>query len=93
MNLKNAAWKRDFAPLDPACKCYTCTNFSRAYLRHLFQAGEILGPMLATLHSLYFYLELMRDMRQSIMDDRFVTWRDGFIEMFESGTGNDAQSL
>ncbi len=65
--IKQAQYKEDPRPLDPACACYTCRNFSRAYLRHLFQAGEILFAMLGTLHNLRHYLDIMRRIRQSIL--------------------------
>lgn len=65
--IKHAKYKEDPAPLDAECGCYTCQNFSRAYLRHLFQAGEILFSTLATLHNLQRYLDIMRQMRQSIL--------------------------
>lgn len=93
INLRNAAFARDFSPLDPDCKCYTCREFSRAYLRHLFQAGEMLGPTLATLHSLCFYLELMRDARDAILGNRFGAWRDGFVDTYTSGTADGARSM
>ncbi|MGE5648237.1 MAG: tRNA guanosine(34) transglycosylase Tgt [Acidobacteriota bacterium] len=64
--IKHARYKDDSSPLDPACRCYTCMNFSRAYLRHLFQAGEILFATLATIHNLRFYLDTMRAIRQCI---------------------------
>jgi queuine tRNA-ribosyltransferase len=65
--IKHAQYKEDAAPLDAECCCYTCRNFSRAYLRHLFQAGEILFSTLATLHNLQRYLDIMRQMRQAIL--------------------------
>jgi len=65
--IKQARYKEDAAPLDPACPCYTCRNFSRAYLRHLFQAGEMLFSMLGTLHNLRHYLDIMQRIRQSIL--------------------------
>ncbi len=65
--IKHAKYKEDPAPLDAECRCYTCRNFSRAYLRHLFQAGEILFSTLATLHNLQRYLDIMRQMRQAIL--------------------------
>ena len=92
MALKNAIYARDFSPIDSDCECYTCKNFSKAYLRHLFVVGEILGPTLATCHSLYFYQQLMREMRESIVADRFTKWRSGFVDEFESGTADNAQS-
>ncbi|MEO8128325.1 MAG: tRNA guanosine(34) transglycosylase Tgt [Bryobacteraceae bacterium] len=65
--IKHAQYKEDPLPLDPVCGCYTCRNFSRAYLRHLFQSGEILFSTLATLHNLQRYLDIMRQMRQAIL--------------------------
>jgi queuine tRNA-ribosyltransferase len=61
----------DGSPLDPACGCYTCATYSRAYLRHLFQSGEILFSILATLHNVWFYLDIMRRIRQSILLGNF----------------------
>jgi queuine tRNA-ribosyltransferase len=69
--IKNARYRDDPGPLDPACACYTCRNHSRAYLRHLFQAGEILFSTLATLHNLHHYLDIMGQIRQSILLGRF----------------------
>lgn len=69
--IKNARYKEDPSPLDPNCGCYTCRNFTRAYLRHLFVAQEILFSTLATIHNLRFYLDIMRRMRGSILDGRF----------------------
>jgi queuine tRNA-ribosyltransferase len=69
--IKQARFRQDPAPLDESCPCYTCRNFSRAYLRHLFQAGEILFHSLATLHNLTHYLDIMRQMRESIVLGRF----------------------
>jgi queuine tRNA-ribosyltransferase len=65
--IKQARYRDDEKPLDPACSCYTCRTFSRAYLRHLFQAGEILFSTLATIHNLAHYLDTMRRMRQAII--------------------------
>lgn len=75
LNLKNARFLRDAAPLDPACDCYTCQTFSRAYLRHLIKAEELLGLRLLTIHNLAFLLRLMREVRAAILDGRFATWR------------------
>jgi queuine tRNA-ribosyltransferase len=80
--LKNASNRNDFGPLDPNCDCYTCRNYSRAYLRHLFMAGEMLGPRLATIHSIRFYLHLMEEMRQVIREDRFGRWREEFYRRY-----------
>ena len=66
VNIRNAAHQADTGPLDPACACYTCRNYSRAYLRHLDRCGEILGSRLNTTHNLHYYLQLMRDLRAGI---------------------------
>jgi queuine tRNA-ribosyltransferase len=75
MLLKNKQYQKDFRPVDDQCECYTCLNFSRAYLRHLFQAEEILGMRLATLHNVHFYLDLMRKARQHINNNDFIEWK------------------
>ena len=69
--IKHARYKDDPGPLDPNCSCYTCKNYSRAYLRHLFQAGEILFSALATRHNITRYLDIMGEIRQSILLGRF----------------------
>ncbi len=71
MKIRNARWKTDTRPVDDACGCYACRNFSRAYLHHLLRAGEILGARLATLHNLYYYHGLMAQMRKAIESRRF----------------------
>lgn len=75
---KNAEFARDFRPLDEECGCYTCRNFSRAYIRHLLKADEIFGLRLTTIHNLYFLLDFMRQMRQAILEDRFPAFREAF---------------
>ncbi|HHV79985.1 MAG TPA: tRNA guanosine(34) transglycosylase Tgt [Firmicutes bacterium] len=71
INLKNQQYMRDFSPLDPQCDCYTCRSFSRAYLHHLFRAGEILAQILTTVHNIRFMTRLMEDIRQALREDRF----------------------
>ncbi len=71
MIIKSARYKEDFSPIDPLCNCYTCRHFSRAYIRHLITMNEILGMRLTTIHSLYFYQELMQQARQAILEDRY----------------------
>ncbi|MCL5037001.1 MAG: tRNA guanosine(34) transglycosylase Tgt [Chloroflexi bacterium] len=78
--LKNAKYRLDFTAPDPACNCYTCKNFTRAYLRHLFMAGEILGAYLATWHNVYFSLALVREIRQSILEGNFPEFKERFLE-------------
>ncbi len=69
--IKHARYKDDERPLDPRCRCYTCTSYSRAYLRHLFQAGEILYSVLATRHNIQRYLDIMREIRHAIRSGSF----------------------
>ncbi|MFZ5625992.1 MAG: tRNA guanosine(34) transglycosylase Tgt [Bacillota bacterium] len=83
--IRNAAYARDFSPLDPECDCYTCRNYSRAYLRHLFKAEEVLALRLATIHNLYFLLRLMEGIRQAILEDRFVEFKRQFMAKYEGG--------
>ena len=71
MIIKAARYKEDFRPIDPECGCYTCTHFSRAYIRHLITMNEILGMRLTTIHSLWFYQELMQMARKAILEQRF----------------------
>ena len=75
VSIKNAKYERDFSPLDPECDCYTCRNYSRAYLRHLFKAKEILSSMLLTHHNLYFLVNLMGNIRTAIEEDRFPEYK------------------
>jgi queuine tRNA-ribosyltransferase len=74
--IKHARYKEDPEPVDPGCGCYTCRSFSRAYLRHLFLAGEILYSTLATIHNLRRYLDIMREMRDAILSGRFPEYLD-----------------
>lgn len=80
VRIKNAAYKQDKEPLDAGCDCYTCRNFSRAYLHHLFRAGEILGAMLNTIHNLHYYQNLMAEMRAAIEQGCF----DAFVSQFRT---------
>jgi queuine tRNA-ribosyltransferase len=74
LNIRLARYTRDESPADPHCGCYTCRTFSRAYLRHLAASGEMLGAQLASLHNVYFYQQLMRDMQAAIAGGRFAAW-------------------
>jgi len=80
VKIRNAAHGNDARPLDEQCGCYTCRNFSRAYLHHLHRVGEILGARLNTIHNLYYYLELMSEMRAAIEAHRFEAFRRQFAE-------------
>lgn len=78
IRIRNAKFRNDESPLDATCSCYTCQNFSRAYLHHLDRSKEILGAHLNTMHNLHYYLELMREMREAIEADVFDTWEKEF---------------
>ncbi|OUM83837.1 MAG: tRNA guanosine(34) transglycosylase Tgt [Caldibacillus debilis] len=80
--VKNAQYRRDFRPPDEACDCYVCKNYTRAYLRHLIHANEILGFRLATYHNLYFLLKLMEQVRQAIREDRLADFREQFFDQY-----------
>ncbi|MDO4487305.1 MAG: tRNA guanosine(34) transglycosylase Tgt [Bacillota bacterium] len=82
VNIKNAAYEKDFTPLDPNCDCYTCRNYSKAYLRHLFKADEILSSMLMTNHNLHFLVNTMKNIRKSIEEDRFLEYKNEFYESY-----------
>jgi len=86
LNIKNARYAEDAGPPDPACGCYTCRNFSRAYIRHLFQAGEINAAILNTLHNLNFYLDTMRRIRDAIAFGQFESFRLAFHESLSRQT-------
>ena len=83
-NILNSQFKRDFSPIDEQCNCYTCKNFSRSYLRHLFNAKEVLGLTLLSIHNIYFYTEMMHNIRQSILNDEFFRYKSSFLEKFEN---------
>lgn len=83
MSLKASYYMDDPRPIDPNCQCYTCRNYSRAYIRHLFSAGELLAPYLATHHSLYFFSEFMREIRQAIIENRFGEFMKDFLSSFD----------
>lgn len=78
VKIRNATYQHDTGPLDPACDCYTCRNYSRAYLRHLDRTGEILGARLNTIHNLYYYQHLMRGLRQAIGEGRLEDYVNDF---------------
>lgn len=80
--VKNAQYARDFRPLDEHCDCYTCRNYSRAYLRHLFKADEMFGLRLASIHNVHFLLNLMKQVRENIMNDSLLEFREDFFERY-----------
>ncbi|MGK7377868.1 tRNA guanosine(34) transglycosylase Tgt [Planococcus sp. 1R117A] len=82
LNIKNAAFKRDFGPIDEKCDCYTCTNYTRAYVHHLIRADETFGIRLTSYHNLRFLLNLMGQVRQAIREDRLGDFREEFFEAY-----------
>ncbi len=80
--IRNGKYAIDFNKLDPECDCYTCKNYSRAYIRHLFNVNEILGARLATIHNLHFLLKLMENIRQAIREDKLLEYKDEFYEKY-----------
>jgi queuine tRNA-ribosyltransferase len=80
VRIRNSRYKADVRPVDDHCECYTCQHYSRAYLRHLDQCGEILGARLNTIHNLYYYQQLMRELREAIVAGRL----EDFVAEFYS---------
>ncbi|PKY91819.1 tRNA guanosine(34) transglycosylase Tgt [Aerococcus christensenii] len=80
--VKNAAYKEDFRPIDEACQCYTCRNFTRAYVRHLLHCGETFGLRLTSIHNLHFLLQLMEQVRQAIREDCLLDFKEDFFERY-----------
>jgi queuine tRNA-ribosyltransferase len=86
LNIKNARYAGDDSPPDSRCGCYTCRNFSRAYLRHLFNAGEMTGSTLNTLHNINFYIDTIREIREAIVFGSFETVRQRVRRIFPRQT-------
>ncbi|MBA3314803.1 MAG: tRNA guanosine(34) transglycosylase Tgt [Planctomycetota bacterium] len=84
VKLRNASHRADESPLDPECDCPTCTRYTRAYLRHLFVAEEMLGPILASLHNVAFYQRLMQDLRQAIQEGRAAEFRSAQLAAWDT---------
>ncbi len=82
MTIRNAAYTDDHEPIDAECECYSCQNYSRAYVRHLLNVNEIFGHRLATLHNLHFFLALTSTAREKIMDGTFSSWKDDFVTRY-----------
>ncbi|MDD2207198.1 MAG: tRNA guanosine(34) transglycosylase Tgt [Aminobacterium sp.] len=90
INIKNQIYARDFTPLDPTCDCYVCRHFTKAYLRHLYKAGEILAARLCSWHNLRFLIRLMEEARESILQGTFPAFRKRFIDTFH-GEGDNVE--
>jgi queuine tRNA-ribosyltransferase len=83
-NVSNGSYRRDYSPIDKDCTCYTCTNYSRAFLNHLFRAKEILGPTLATIHNLHFIVSLVDRMREAIDNGNFLDFKLDFLGRYQN---------
>jgi queuine tRNA-ribosyltransferase len=81
--IRNSKYKQDFKPLDETCDCYACSNFSRAYIRHLFNVNEVLGLRLATVHNIHFYMKIVKEARKSIVDKNYLEWKNSFLNAFQ----------
>lgn len=80
--VRNAEYTRDFRPLDPECGCYTCRHYTRAYIRHLIKAGEVLGIRLTTIHNLHFVLNIMQEAKSAIRQGTILEYRDNFLKTY-----------
>jgi queuine tRNA-ribosyltransferase len=91
LSMRNAKYKDDFSTIDEICDCYTCKNFSKAYLRHLFIAGEILALELASIHNLHFYLNLVKEARMHILNGSFKEWKNNLIKKISFNGKNNKE--
>ncbi|MBM3210000.1 tRNA guanosine(34) transglycosylase Tgt [Candidatus Saccharibacteria bacterium] len=91
INITNRKYKEQFSSLDPDCDCYTCTNYTAAYLHHLFKAGEMLASTLATIHNQRFIVRLVDDIRQSINDNTFYECKEKFLSLYYAKNGRKMQ--
>ena len=85
LTIRNAPFKEDFTPVDPTCDCYCCKNYTRAYVRHLINTDEIMGGRLLSIHNIRFLQRLTASIRQAIMDDRYLEFRDNFMKNYTLG--------
>ena len=83
--VRNAIFKEDFTPLDPECDCECCRNYTKAYLRHLINTGEILGARLLSIHNIRFLTKLMEDIKTAIREDRLLDFKDEFLARYNAG--------
>ena len=86
VNIKNAKFKEDFTPLDDTCDCYTCKNFTKAYVRHLITAGEVNAGRLLSIHNIRFLIKETEEIRQAIKEDRFYEYKKDFISKYKKGS-------
>ena len=84
INITNTKYREDFTKIENDCGCYTCKNYTAAYLSHLFHGKEMLGATLASVHNLYFIINLVKKIRQSIFDDKFYEYKDEFMGKWQT---------
>jgi queuine tRNA-ribosyltransferase len=89
LRLTHRRYRRDFFPVDASCGCYCCRNFSRAYLHHLYNANEILSATLAAIHNVHFYLDLVRQAREAIEQNRFSAFKASFLQQYGAAGNSD----
>ncbi|MCB9093106.1 MAG: tRNA guanosine(34) transglycosylase Tgt [Halobacteriovoraceae bacterium] len=85
IRINHQNYRRDFFPLEPNCECYTCQNFTRSYIKHLFDANEILGAILVTTHNIAWYVNLSKRARQAILENRFLQFKNEFLDQYQKG--------
>jgi queuine tRNA-ribosyltransferase len=85
IRLTHKNYRRDFYPIDPSCTCYSCRNFTRAYIHHLFNANEVLSAILASIHNVHFYLKMMEEIRLAIEEGHFIEYKRQFLEGYLKG--------
>ncbi len=91
VRLRNEKYKSDFSPLDEKCQCYCCKNFGKAYIRHLFLVGEMLGPILVSIHNISFFQDFMREIRRAICENRLFNLMEQVRSVWEDRSGMDEQ--
>ena len=82
LNINNEKFKYDFTPLDPECDCYACKNYTKAYIRHLHKCDEIFGKTLLSIHNVNFLLQLAKDIREAIKEDRLLDFKEEFLNKY-----------
>ena len=87
VNIKNEKYKSDFTPLDPECDCYTCKNYTKAYLRHLYVCGEQFGARLLSIHNLRFLISIVEGARKAIQEDRFEEYKNEILKKYGDSRG------
>ncbi|MDE1874455.1 MAG: tRNA guanosine(34) transglycosylase Tgt [Patescibacteria group bacterium] len=85
IHISNTKYSADISPLDPDCDCYACRNYTRAYIAHLYKSREMLGPMLCSIHNLYFIVNLVKNMRQALTDGTFLSYKKEFLGRYQAG--------